>query len=215
MARDSSRPPAPSGKRAERSRQAIVGAAREAFVRDGFDTGMDTIAASAGVSKVTVYNHFGSKEELFTEVIGQAMDEAHATLAEVRARLADAGDAREALIRTARVLVEAATDPARLALRNLVTSEMRRFPDLGDSYRRRGPARSAAAFGEVLGDLCERGLLDVPDVEVAVVQFFGLTLYPHLIVSSIGTALAPELTDRLITDGVEMFLLRYQPRSSS
>ncbi|MGI5169679.1 TetR/AcrR family transcriptional regulator [Spirillospora sp. CA-253888] len=209
MAKDDGRPSAPSGKRAERSRQAIVAAAREAFVRDGFDTGMDTIAAAAGVSKVTVYNHFGGKEELFTEVVGQAMDEAHATLAEVRGGLAEAGDVREALVRTARVMVEAATDPARLALRNLVTSEMRRFPELGDAYQRRGPGRSAAALGEVLADLCGRGLLDVPDIDVAVLQFFGLTVYPHLVVGSIGTALGPDLTDRLIAEGVEMFLLRY------
>ncbi|MFI6519129.1 TetR/AcrR family transcriptional regulator [Spirillospora sp. NPDC050679] len=211
MAKESSRPSAPSGKRAERSRQAIVAAAREAFVRDGFDTGMDAIAAAAGVSKVTVYNHFGSKEELFTEVVGQAMDEAHATLAEVRGGLADARDAREALTRTARAMVEAATDPARLALRNLVTSEMRRFPELGDAYQRRGPGRSAAALGEVLAELRDRGRLEVPDLDVAVLQFFGLTVYPHLIVGSIGTALGPDLTDRLITEGVEMFLLRYGP----
>src|ERR1700761_6150082 len=55
----------PSGDRADRKRQAIVSAARKAFVRDGFEAGMDLIAAEAGVSKVTVYNHFGSKEALF------------------------------------------------------------------------------------------------------------------------------------------------------
>ncbi|MEV4067626.1 TetR/AcrR family transcriptional regulator [Nonomuraea dietziae] len=212
MARDTSRSPAPSGKRAERNRQAIVAAARDMFVRDGFDTNMDVIAAAAGVSKVTVYNHFRSKEELFTEVIGQAMDEAHATLAEVRAHLVDTEDVREALTRTARAMVEAATDPSRLALRNLVTSELRRFPELGQSYQQRGPGRSAAALGEVFGDLCARGQLAIADMEVAVIQFFGLTVYPHLIVSSIGATLGQDLTDRLIADGVDTFLSRHRPR---
>ncbi|MGO4430642.1 TetR/AcrR family transcriptional regulator, partial [Streptomyces sp. MCAF7] len=46
----------PSGPRAELKRQAIVRAARELFLREGFGVGMDTIAAEAGVSKVTVYN---------------------------------------------------------------------------------------------------------------------------------------------------------------
>ncbi|MGN9844338.1 TetR/AcrR family transcriptional regulator [Nonomuraea sp. H19] len=210
MARDTSRSPAPSGKRAERNRQAIVAAAGEMFVREGFDTGMDAIAAAAGVSKVTVYNHFSSKEELFTEVVGQAMDEAHASLADVRAHLADAEDAREALIRTARSLVAAATDPSRLALRNLVTGELRRFPELGKAYQQRGPARSVAALGELFGDLCERGQLAIADIEVAVIQFFGLTIYPHLIVGSFGAALREDLADQLITDGVDMFLSRYQ-----
>lgn len=201
---------APTGKRAERNRQAIVAAAREVFVRDGFDTGMDAIAAAAGMSKVTVYNHFRSKEELFTEVVGQAMDDAHATMADVRANLADAEDAREILTRTARVLVAVATDPSRLALRNLVTGELRRFPELGRAYQQRGPGRSAAALGEVLGELCERGQLAIPDLEVAVIQFFSLTIYPHLIVSSFGATLRQDLGDQLITDGVDMFLSRYQ-----
>ncbi|REE97411.1 TetR/AcrR family transcriptional regulator [Thermomonospora umbrina] len=209
MVKNDTRAPAPSGKRAERNRQAIVTAAREAFVREGFDVSMDVIAAAAGVSKVTVYNHFSTKEDLFTEVVGQAMDEAHADMAEVRAHLADAEDAREALTHVARALVAAATDPSRLALRNLVTGELRRFPELGRAYQRRGPSRSAAALGEVLGDLCARGHLDIAELDVAAVQFFGLTIYPHLIVGSFGAALPEDLADRLVKDGVDMFLSRY------
>lgn len=209
MGRDS-RTSAPTGKRAERSRQAIVAAAREMFVRDGFDAGMDVIAAAAGVSKVTVYNHFGSKEELFTEVVGQAMGEAHTTMAEARTRLTGTEDVREVLLRTARTMVTAAADPSRMAMRNLVTGELRRFPELARAYQERGPARSAIALGEVFGDLCERGQLVIADLELAVIQFFGLTLYPNLIVGSIGAGLPPDLVDRLITDGVDLFLSRYQ-----
>ncbi|MFI9550666.1 TetR/AcrR family transcriptional regulator [Nonomuraea endophytica] len=209
MGKDSTRTAPPTGKRAERNRQAIVAAAREMFTRDGFDAGMDLIAARAGVSKVTVYNHFGSKEELFTEVIGLAMGEAHAAMAQVRTRLAETGDVRESLLHTARALVSAATDPSRMALRNLVTGELRRFPELAQAYRERGPARSAHDLGALFGDLCARGQLDIADVELAVLQFFSLTVYPHLITGSIGAALRPDLADRLITDGVETFLRRY------
>jgi TetR/AcrR family transcriptional regulator of autoinduction and epiphytic fitness len=39
---------------------------------NGFEvTSMDKIAATAGVSKRTVYNHFPSKEELFAEILHQ------------------------------------------------------------------------------------------------------------------------------------------------
>lgn len=200
---------APSGKRAERNRQAIVDAARELFIRDGFDAGMDAIAAAAAVSKVTVYNHFGSKEELFTEVIGEAMGAAHTRMADVRTHLTDTGDVRKALVHTAHAMIAAATDPDRLSLRNLVTGELRRFPELGRAYQQRGPARSAAAFGEFLNDLCVRGHLVIPDVELAVIQFFGLTLYPHLIAGSIGGTLPAELADRLVTSGVDVFLRQY------
>ncbi|RZQ64359.1 TetR/AcrR family transcriptional regulator [Amycolatopsis suaedae] len=200
----------PTGKRAERSRQAIVTAAGEVFVREGFEASMDQVAAAAGVSKVTVYNHFRTKEDLFTEVVGQAMGEAHTTMAEVRAHLAGTADVRDALLHTARVLLAAATDPSRLALRNLVTGELRRFPELGRAYQERGPARSASALGELFGDLCGRGLLEIADVEVAVIQFFSLTIYPHLIAGSIGGEFPRDLTERLVTEGVDLFLSRYR-----
>ncbi|MDR9753475.1 TetR/AcrR family transcriptional regulator [Pseudomonas sp. SZMC_28357] len=56
----------------DRKREAIIQAAISEFRAHGFDvTSMDRIAASAGVSKRTVYNHFPSKEELFAEILSQ------------------------------------------------------------------------------------------------------------------------------------------------
>jgi AcrR family transcriptional regulator len=213
MPRASSPSPAPTGKRAERSRRAIVTAAREAFLRQGFGVGMDVIAAEAGVSKMTVYNHFGSKEELFTAVIAQAQDEAiGSAMDEALAGLAGADDLREALTRTARTLVAEVTHPSVLALRNLVTGELRRFPELGQAWRQRGPGPFAATLAKAFDDLSERGRLAIADAESATIQFCGLTLYPHLVVNSFGDTLPADLAERLITDGVDMFMSRYRPR---
>lgn len=56
----------------DRKRQAIIQAAINEFRDNGFEiTSMDRIAATAGVSKRTVYNHFPSKEELFAEILNQ------------------------------------------------------------------------------------------------------------------------------------------------
>jgi TetR/AcrR family transcriptional regulator of autoinduction and epiphytic fitness len=56
----------------DRKREAIIQAAIAEFRDNGFDiTSMDKIAATAGVSKRTVYNHFPSKEELFAEILNQ------------------------------------------------------------------------------------------------------------------------------------------------
>ncbi|KAB0487203.1 DNA-binding transcriptional regulator, AcrR family [Pseudomonas reinekei] len=56
----------------DRKREAIIQAAIAEFRAHGFDiTSMDKIAATAGVSKRTVYNHFPSKEELFAEILNQ------------------------------------------------------------------------------------------------------------------------------------------------
>ncbi len=62
-------------------RLAIINAAAAQFRANGFEaTSMDKIALEAGVSKRTVYNHFPSKEELFTETIVQLFERSAALL---------------------------------------------------------------------------------------------------------------------------------------
>src|ERR1044072_4657190 len=91
----------PTGERADLKRRAIVDAAREVFLARGFEAGIDVIAHRADVSKVTIYNHFGSKSELFQAVVHDALTEAlqQSTLA-LRKSLAVSDDIREILVRT-------------------------------------------------------------------------------------------------------------------
>lgn len=50
----------------------LLGVARDMFCRDGIHaTGIDRILAEAGVSKMTLYSRFGSKEALVREVLVQ------------------------------------------------------------------------------------------------------------------------------------------------
>src|SRR6266702_5977021 len=136
----------PAGLRAERKRRAIVAAAREIFVRRGYDAGMDLIAEAAGVSKVTIYNHFGSKEQLFTEVIGEAFEQAlgdapgsalpgPSDLRDVR----DLCDLRETLPAMAHRWVAGVTRPEVTDLRLLVVGVARRFPELVSKWAERRP----------------------------------------------------------------------------
>jgi AcrR family transcriptional regulator len=54
----------------EATRQALIEAACRLFTRDGYAaTSIRTIAAEAGITGGSVYNHFASKEDIFTAVI--------------------------------------------------------------------------------------------------------------------------------------------------
>src|SRR5258707_9334979 len=69
----------PTLRLTDRKRAAVIGAAIEEFLAAGFDaTSMDRIAARAGVSKRTVYNHFPSKEALFAAILGQLWESSDA-----------------------------------------------------------------------------------------------------------------------------------------
>jgi TetR/AcrR family transcriptional regulator, regulator of autoinduction and epiphytic fitness len=53
-----------------KKRAAILNGAIDVFISMGYDlASMDKIAETAGVSKRTVYNHFGSKENLFQAIV--------------------------------------------------------------------------------------------------------------------------------------------------
>jgi AcrR family transcriptional regulator len=57
-------------------RQRMLAAAGVLFARAGYATvQMDDVARAAGVGKPTLYRYFGSKEELFVEVFGEALQE--------------------------------------------------------------------------------------------------------------------------------------------
>ncbi|MFE9020997.1 TetR/AcrR family transcriptional regulator [Streptomyces sp. NPDC007808] len=215
MSVDSVKQP-PSGPRAQLKRQAIVRAARDLFLREGFGVGMDTIAAEAGVSKVTVYNHFGSKEALFTAVITSALDEPLAGESSVALEhLAEAEDLRAALVEAARTWVHAVRSNHEVtALRNLVAAELHRFPELGEAWRHRGTESHHPAVAGALRTLAEQGRLEIPDLQVAIIQFYGLLVFPHMVFSSYGTHIDEDLTDRLVTGGVDMFLRHYGPQST-
>src|SRR5258708_27018343 len=63
----------PKASLMKRKRGAIVEAARQAFLENGYaQTSMDRIAETAGVSIKTVYRHFENKDDLFSAVMQAA-----------------------------------------------------------------------------------------------------------------------------------------------
>ena len=66
--------PIPVDEKAEQTRQAIIGAATDAFRMHGYAaTTMGAVAALAGVSPRSLYRHYGSKGELFAATIAVGM----------------------------------------------------------------------------------------------------------------------------------------------
>lgn len=197
-------------------RERILEAARVTFLAEGFEVSMDAVAASAGTTKATVYKHFGNKEALFIAVIRSELDRALDEPARlVASRLARSSDLRECLVSACRAWVAGIAATDMISLRNLVVGEARRFPELGEAWRERGPQRFHPVIAEALGHLTEQRRLSIHDIDLAVLQLSGLVVSPNLIYGAYGDPVDAETRDRLITSGVDMFVNQYQYRANA
>ncbi|GAA4861776.1 TetR/AcrR family transcriptional regulator [Actinomycetospora straminea] len=103
----------------ERTRRALVGAARTLFASRGYaDVGLAEIVAAAGVTKGALYHQFDGKAELFRAVLGEvAAEVADAVVAAARAAGRDTGGDPWAQLRAGcRAFLVASTDPARVRI---------------------------------------------------------------------------------------------------
>ena len=165
------------GRRSSRKRRAIIGAATVAFLEDGYrGTSMDAVAAAAGVSKQTVYQHFGDKERLFRELIAATVQSASDPVYDEVRRLADSGRLDHDLRDLARRLLRMVLQPTMLRLRRLVIAEARQFPDLGRVFYDLGPGRTIAALSDTFAELNRQGRLNAPDPGLAATQFNWLVM---------------------------------------
>jgi TetR/AcrR family transcriptional regulator, mexJK operon transcriptional repressor len=208
-----------SPKRAARSdedsgpdakRLSIVAAAREVFLREGFQAAsMEQIAATADVSKVTIYSKFGSKQDLFSAIVDDICEQILAMEIVIPETMASV---EEALIELAVDYAEVLYDPDVLALVRLAIGESRAPRELGRLYYQAGPMRARQGIVGLFGSLAESGELLVDDPELAADQFLAL-LQPQRYYVLLDPSTLPTKTDiaMVARRGVEVFLSHYRP----
>ena len=87
-------------RESERTKEAILAAAEEAFARQGFDgASLKEIGDAAGVSRATPGYFFGSKAELYAAVLGRVVARAEAAMFEAHTRI-DSQDNPEGVVAT-------------------------------------------------------------------------------------------------------------------
>ncbi|MFD7449017.1 TetR/AcrR family transcriptional regulator [Kitasatospora sp. NPDC059827] len=192
-------------------RRAITGAATTVFGREGYvRASMDAIAAEAGVSKRTVYNHFADKETLFLSVALQNSAELAERMRELLAEHLDgAVDVRRALTAFAVERANAAPAAGELgALGRAIRAEVANIPaDVLEAWLETGPAAAQRALAQCLAELGGRGLLAVPDPGLAAERFTLLTFHGVAERSFWGALpVAEEEVRRTAESGVDAFL---------
>lgn len=128
------------------TRLRLIDAAAEAFYMGGYSISMGAVAAHAGVAKQTLYNHFPSKEALFSEVVRRDAERMITALEE------NGGDLRTRLVRFAVAFRTVVMGQRCLALHRTLIAESLRFPEMTRAFYESGPAHTL----EQLTQLIER-----------------------------------------------------------
>ncbi len=153
-------------------RAAILEAAKRLFPMEGFaGVSMDQIAAEAGVSKLTVYSHFGDKEALFFAAVEAKCDEMlpHDLFSqELR------GPLRAQLEAIAAAYVGLVCSAEAISTHRMMITPGGADDSLRKLFWEAGPQRTHDVFGSFLALRVEAGELEIPDVQCATEQFFSL-----------------------------------------
>ncbi|MEU9318250.1 TetR/AcrR family transcriptional regulator [Streptomyces sp. NPDC048295] len=196
-----------------RKRAAILSAARELFLTDGFDrSSVDAVAARAEVSKRTVYDYFGDKRTLLQAVVdavGQSLiTTVRRTLDETLTGLTEAADLEDALIAfSMRIATDMLGSAEYATLQRLIRTESVNLPHQGYNSMADAPDE---AIAERFAAFDEAGMLHAPDPHLAAAQFIALAFGVAL--DRLGSANAAEdaRVQPLVVEGVRTFLRAYR-----
>lgn len=196
-------------------RRAILDAAAEVFGTVGYErASIDAIATASGVSKPTIYSHFGTKEQLFRESIAESAAQINSESMTAITALDVRGDGwRDALYRLAVALAECQRSPCALSLQRQIHAEITRDPEVFEAVRARAADPIHEALAGRLAMLGNAGHLRIPDPQLAARQFLALIAAELPERTRLGTRDISD--DELATAaaaGVDTFLLAYAAR---
>lgn len=192
-------------------RAAILEASAQLFLETGYKTvSMDAIAATANVSKRTVYSYFESKEELFTAIM---VARCTAMVGETIPSEERDGAPAQMLAAYGRAFVAMITSPLALAMQRVIFSEVTRIPELGRRFYEAGPARHIGALARYLDDAVRRGELEIRDTSAAAVMFIAHAKGPFHLLQLCGLLehVSKKDIDEAVDNAVQVFLRAYRP----
>ncbi|WP_306321523.1 MULTISPECIES: TetR/AcrR family transcriptional regulator [unclassified Streptomyces] len=197
-------------------RRALLRGARTVFGREGYTrAGIDEIAAEAGVSTRTLYNHFGGKENLFREVL---LDSAAAVtdvqVAIIDRHLGKVTDVEEDVRALAREWMgrRGEHSPHMLLVRQIIAEGPHLPAGVIEEWQRIGPRAVMEALRVRFAELGKQGALAVDEAGSAeAARYFGL-LVPGSVTVDTFFGVVPmdgEEIDRRVESGVRTFLRLY------
>jgi TetR/AcrR family transcriptional regulator, mexJK operon transcriptional repressor len=189
--------------------EAILDAAVAAMGERGLAVSLEEVARRAGVSKQTIYNHYGSKAELLRALMARRVDAITAPL-----EMPGAADhPQQALAGFARTMMSALLDPNAIAFMRVIVLSAAELPELAETFYSAGRQNSRARLAQFLARETAAGRLDTPDPALAADFFSGMVVGTYQFALTLG--LNPNLTakdiDRIADEAAGRFLRAFAP----
>ena len=172
--------------------EAILDAAVEVLGERGLGASMEEVARRAGVSRQTIYNHYGSKAELIRALVDRRV-------ADITAPLEMPGadeHPQEALADFARTMLQAIISPRSTAMMRLYIQGAAEAPDVARAVFEAGPKASRARLAAFLARETADGRLSVDNPAMAAEFFGGMVVGTYQLADLLGVD--RELTDAQI-----------------
>lgn len=195
--------------RSKEKHRKIIAAAVDLFARNGYDgTSVDDIAALAGVSKQTVYSHFGSKENLFGLSVSTKCRQSGFDPDAV-----DPDEPPEVMLpEIARRFLLLVTSPEAIRVHNVCTGSAETHPELGRLFFKYGPEETVNVVAGYLEAQARAGRLRIERPRDAAWQLLGmLKAESHMRLQFKLDPIPPEKVQDYVENCVTMFLRAYAP----
>lgn len=192
----------------ETKRARIIAAASDRFMQDGFAaTSIEQVAADAGVSKVTIYNHFGDKRGLFTAAVERECEKmrGYFTLDEM-----PSGTIEERLTNIAEAMFAFLSRPEMIQFERRIAAETEHEPAVGLAFLKTGPWRMKAGFSDWLAHASAGGELNIADPDLAAEQLVSMAKGMGDLERRFGSTPSEEESRERIAGAVKVFLAAYR-----
>ena len=187
--------------RADETRQRIVEAAAQVFAEEGYARATTrALAAAAGVNEVTLFRHFGNKENLFAAVTEQFAGPAVTTALEAQLT----GDYHRDLLTLGTQLMQVLLE-RKEALR-MMLCEASHFPEVR-AVMVQNPRQIRRMLARYLQQQIERGQVRPLHREATAQAFAGMLFSYAIMWEILGDSIEPEITtEELVAQFVDVFV---------
>ena len=196
-------------------RDTILTVAKAYFLEHGYaGTTMSGIAAALGGSKGTLWNHFPSKEDLFSAVLDRVATAYRAQLSQI---LDPCGLLEPTLLRACRSLLDKVCSTEAIALHRLIYAESGRFPELSRIFFELAPRHTRALLADYISGAMDRGQLRRDDPADAARVLMALTMagsHQQLMIGQITEPSSAQMQAD-VDLAVDLFLRGYAPEPNS